>query len=335
MAINLRSTMLATICSLGLSQITTSILSAQQGPPDLSKLSSEQTEMIATACNVARQFNRPAKYYRCLRDQLGALRDSSGEPDLSDLSPEQQEMIASACNVARQFDGPAKYYACLRDQLGALRNSSEPDLSDLSPEQQEMIFNACRVARQFIGPASYYNCLRSQRAGLAAQIAPVTDPGTPTVSPPAEQPTSISPKAGRGTTPGLQTNPGIPSNLVIVFGAVIFLAFLQEIARRGKKCFTCGARTTNATQICDSCQERARAGENRRREEQTPSVSFNPYEVLGVSQGASREEIRSAYRDLIARYHPDKVSHLGQEFEAVAREKTLAINRAYEMLTSF
>src|SRR5207248_11055278 len=99
MAINLRSTMLATICSLGLSQITTSILSAQQRPPDLSKLSSEQQEMIASACNVARQFNRPAKYYRCLRDQLGALRNSSGEPDLSDLSPEQQEMIASACNV--------------------------------------------------------------------------------------------------------------------------------------------------------------------------------------------------------------------------------------------
>ena|SRR6266576_1432691 len=288
MAINLRSTMLATICSLGLSQITTSILSAQQRPPDLSKLSSEQQEMIASACNVARQFNRPAKYYRCLRDQLGALRNSSGEPDLSDLSPEQQEMI----------------------------------------------FNACRVARQFIGPASYYNCLRSQRAGLAAQIAPVTDPGTPTVSPPTQQPTSTSPKTGSGATPGLQTNPGIPINLLIVFAAVIFLAFLQEIARRGKKCFTCGARTTNATQICDSCQERARAEENRRREEQTPGVSFNPYEVLGVSLGASREEIRSAYRDLIARYHPDKVSHLGQEFEAIAREKTLTINRAYEMLTS-
>src|SRR2546429_6206552 len=88
MAINLRSTMLATICSLGLSQSTTSILSAQQRPPDLSKLSSEQQEMIASACNVARQFNRPAKYYRCLRDQLGALRNSSGEPGLSDLSPE-------------------------------------------------------------------------------------------------------------------------------------------------------------------------------------------------------------------------------------------------------
>src|SRR6516164_11486651 len=216
MPINLRSTVLVTICSLGLSLITTSILSARRGPPDLSKLSSEQ-----------------------------------------------QAMIASACNVARQFDGPAKYYGCLRDQLGALRSSSgEPDLSDLSPEQQEMIFNACRVARQFIGPASYYNCLRSQRVGLGAQIAPVTDPGTPAVSPPAHQPTSNSPKTGSGATPELQTNPGIPSSL-IVFGAVIFVSLflLEEVARRGKKCFSCGARTTNATQICDSCRERARAEE--------------------------------------------------------------------------
>ena len=335
MPINLRSTVLATICSLGLSLITTSILSARRGPPDLSKLSSEQQAMIANACG-ARQFRGRAKYYSCLRDQLRALRNSSGEPDLSDLSSEEQAMIASACNVARQFDGPAKYYGCLRDQLGALRSSSgEPDLSDLSPEQQEMIFNACRVARQFIGPASYYNCLRSQRVGLGAQIAPVTDPGTPAVSPPAHQPTSNYPTTGSGANPELQTNPGIPSSL-IVFGAVIFVSLflLEEVARRGKKCFSCGARTTNATQICDSCRERARAEENWRREDQTPCVSFDPYEVLGVSQGASREEIRSAYRELIARYHPDKVAHLGQEFEAIAREKTLAINRAYEMLAS-
>src|SRR5215469_1976938 len=335
MPINLRSTVLATICSLGLSLITTSILSARRGPPDLSKLSSEQQAMIANACG-ARPFRGRAKYYSCLRDQRRALRNSSGEPDLSDLSSEEQAMIASACNVARQFDGPAKYYGCLRDQLGALRSSSgEPDLSDLSPEQQEVILNACRVARQFIGPASYYNCLRSQRVGLGAQIAPVTDPGTPAVSPPAHQPTSNSPNTGSGATPGLQTNPGIPWSLLIVFGAVIFVSlFLEEVARRGKKCFSCGARTTNATQICDSCRERARAEENWRREGQTPCVSFNPYEVLGVSQGASREEIRSAYRNLIARYHPDKVAHLGQEFEAIAREKTLAINRAYEMLAS-
>jgi hypothetical protein len=59
---------------------------------------------------------------------------------------------------------------------------------------------------------------------------------------------------------------------------------------------------------------------------------FDPYEVLGLSAGASKDEIRSAYRGLVAKYHPDKVAHLGLEFEAIAREKALAINRAFEML---
>src|SRR5207253_8793575 len=115
MAINLRSTMLATICSLGLSQSTTSILSAQQRPPDLSKLSSEQQEMIASACNVARQFNGPAKYYRCLRDQLGALRNSSGADGPSDPSPHHQQIIHAACAATSLFSAAAKYARWRRD----------------------------------------------------------------------------------------------------------------------------------------------------------------------------------------------------------------------------
>jgi hypothetical protein len=61
-------------------------------------------------------------------------------------------------------------------------------------------------------------------------------------------------------------------------------------------------------------------------------LDFNPYEVLGISSRASKDEIRSAYRSLVAKYHPDKVAHLGQEFQAIAREKALVINEAFEML---
>jgi len=59
----------------------------------------------------------------------------------------------------------------------------------------------------------------------------------------------------------------------------------------------------------------------------------NPYAVLGLRPGASREEIKSAYRKAVSMYHPDKVAHLGKEFQELAHRKLLAIQKAYETLT--
>jgi DnaJ like chaperone protein len=56
------------------------------------------------------------------------------------------------------------------------------------------------------------------------------------------------------------------------------------------------------------------------------------YAILGVSQGADFSEIKSAYRKLSMKYHPDKVGHLGDEFKKVAEEKMKEINNAYEYL---
>lgn len=59
---------------------------------------------------------------------------------------------------------------------------------------------------------------------------------------------------------------------------------------------------------------------------------LTPHEILGVSSGASREEIQKAYKAAIKKYHPDKVSHLGKEFSDLANEKFLAIQKAYDTL---
>lgn len=57
---------------------------------------------------------------------------------------------------------------------------------------------------------------------------------------------------------------------------------------------------------------------------------FDPYEILGVRPGASQEEIRAAYREQAARFHPDK--HRGNPLEPLAVEKLRNINRARELL---
>jgi len=54
--------------------------------------------------------------------------------------------------------------------------------------------------------------------------------------------------------------------------------------------------------------------------------------VLGLAAGASEEEIKQAYRSLSMQYHPDKVQHLGAEFQRVAEEKMKEINAAYDYL---
>lgn len=56
----------------------------------------------------------------------------------------------------------------------------------------------------------------------------------------------------------------------------------------------------------------------------------NPYEVLGVKPGASEEEIRAAYRELVKKYHPDK--YVDNPLADLAEEKMQEINEAYDML---
>ncbi|MBE5819190.1 MAG: molecular chaperone DnaJ, partial [Clostridiales bacterium] len=57
---------------------------------------------------------------------------------------------------------------------------------------------------------------------------------------------------------------------------------------------------------------------------------MNPYEVLGVSQNATEDEVKAAYRKLVKKYHPDQ--YKGTDYEATANEKLKQINEAYDMI---
>jgi len=59
-------------------------------------------------------------------------------------------------------------------------------------------------------------------------------------------------------------------------------------------------------------------------------MTRNPYEVLGLKPGATQEEIKTAYRELVKKYHPDR--YQDNPLNDLAEEKMREINEAYETL---
>jgi len=56
----------------------------------------------------------------------------------------------------------------------------------------------------------------------------------------------------------------------------------------------------------------------------------NPYEVLGIKEGAGEDEVKRAYRELVKKYHPDQ--YRDNPLSKLAEEKLREINEAYDYL---
>lgn len=54
------------------------------------------------------------------------------------------------------------------------------------------------------------------------------------------------------------------------------------------------------------------------------------FKILEIETTATNVELKKAYRRMAMKFHPDKVSHLGEDFQRAAKEKFQKVNQAYE-----
>lgn len=56
----------------------------------------------------------------------------------------------------------------------------------------------------------------------------------------------------------------------------------------------------------------------------------NPYEILEIKEGASKDDIKKAYREMVKKYHPDQYGD--NPLKDLAEEKLREVNEAYDYL---
>ncbi|MDP7039983.1 MAG: TerB family tellurite resistance protein [Myxococcota bacterium] len=56
------------------------------------------------------------------------------------------------------------------------------------------------------------------------------------------------------------------------------------------------------------------------------------YKILKISPDVSDVEAKKAYRRMANKFHPDKVHHLGEDFQKMAEDKFKKVNEAYQQI---
>jgi uncharacterized membrane protein YkvA (DUF1232 family) len=110
-----------------------------------------------------------------------------------------------------------------------------------------------------------------------------------------------------------------------------FLGYLDDIA----VWFVLWKVFTRMKQRMEAFENRTRSGAYQKEDTKEGHHTVpprSPHEILGVSPGATMDEIKHAYRQLAAQYHPDKVTHLGEEFRTLAEKRFKEIQEAHQEL---
>ena len=71
---------------------------------------------------------------------------------------------------------------------------------------------------------------------------------------------------------------------------------------------------------------------DRTRDSTQPITRECACELLGVTASSTRQQIKTAYRQTVAQWHPDRFENRGREVRQIATQKMAAINEAYRLL---
>ena len=122
--------------------------------------------------------------------------------------------------------------------------------------------------------------------------------------------------------------PGRFDDLLVALGTLLYLFTGSKKAPRA-------GRSSRAGRA-----DEGRQGEEGRGESKDSSTGSaqreprDPYSILGVKRGTDLEEIRRRYKEKLLQYHPDRVQHLGKEFQDMAEQRTKEITQAYQQILS-
>lgn len=60
--------------------------------------------------------------------------------------------------------------------------------------------------------------------------------------------------------------------------------------------------------------------------------TLSAYEILEITEDATDQDVKKAYRKMATKYHPDKLSSLGPDIQKAAQEKFIKVQEAYDII---
>jgi hypothetical protein len=108
----------------------------------------------------------------------------------------------------------------------------------------------------------------------------------------------------------------------VIFISVLFLATRYFSSKKSKH--------NNSKKSYDDEQKKSTANGGFKKSDD----SIYHATVLGLKGQVTPSDIKKAYKEQLTKYHPDKVNHLGEDLQKLAKEKTIEIISSYEYFKS-